>query len=185
MVWITGLPGSGKSTVSKALISLLKTKRTDAQLLSSDTLRKVMTPQPTYSLKERDSVYATLLFIANLLNENGVNVVIDATGNLRRYRENARRVIPEFMEVYLLCPLDICMDRETKRRKTHHAPSRIYARAIKGTATTVPGVGQPYEPPLRPEITLDTIHYTPEECAEKILETISNLLPRTIPRKPS
>lgn len=172
-VWVTGLPGSGKSIVSEALIRLLEQKGIPAQLLSSDALRKVLTPKPTYTLEERDIVYATLVYIAELLTKNGVNVVIDATGNLRRYRENVRRRIPRFMEAYLECPLEVCMERELKRKKTHHAPKQIYAKAMEGKAPTVPGVGQPYEPPISPEITIDTTKYTPEQAAGKILETLT------------
>jgi len=166
------LPGSGKSVVSEALIRLLEQKGIHAQLLSSDALRKVLTPKPTYSLEERDIVYATLVYIAELLTRNGVNVVIDATGNLRRYRENARRLIPRFMEAYLECPIEVCMNRESKRGKTYHAPKQIYAKAMEGKAPTVPGVGQPYEPPTNPEISIETTKLTPEEAAQKILETI-------------
>lgn len=171
-VWITGLPGSGKSVVSEALLELLGRKSVQAQLLSSDTLRKVVTPKPDYSLEERDLVYATLIYITELLTHNGVNVIIDATGNLRRYRENARKHILNFVEAYLQCPLKVCIERETKREQNYHAPEQIYDRALKGNAPNVPGVGQPYEPPLNPEITLDAAKCAPEECAQKIFEAI-------------
>lgn len=171
-VWITGLPGSGKSAVSEALLKLLEQRGAQAQLLSSDALRKVVTPKPSYSLEERDIVYSTLVYIARLLVENGANVIIDATGNLRRYRENAREQISSFIEAYLQCPLEVCMKREAKRGKTYEAPKQIYAHALKGDAPTVPGIGQPYEPPLKPEIALDTAESTPEECARKIMQRI-------------
>ena len=171
-VWITGLPGCGKSTIAFALLKMLKRKGVHAQILSSDALRKVMTPNPTYSPEERDNVYATLLFIAKLLTENGVNTIIDATGNLRRYRENARKQIDRFMEAYVKCPLEICIQRETQRGKTFYAPRKIYERALKGESSTVPGVGAPYEEPLNPEITVDSFTQTPEECARKIAEKI-------------
>ena len=174
-VWVTGLPGSGKSVVSGALLKLLNQKDVTAQLLASDALRKVLTPKPTYSLEERNIVYAALVYIAKLLTQNGVNVVIDATGNLRRYRENARKQLPRFIEAYLECPLEVCMEREAKRGKTFQAPKQIYTKALKGKAPTVPGVGQPYEPPLNPEITLDTTKLKPEECAQKIWTAVSKL----------
>jgi adenylylsulfate kinase len=167
-IWITGLPGSGKSTVANELILLLAKKHVKVQLLSSDGLRKVMTPKATYSVEERDSVYATLVYVAGLLTRNHVNVVIDSTGNLRRYRDEARIMISEFLEVYLQCPLEKCMQRESTRKLRFEAPKQIYQRAKKGLATTVPGVGQPYEPPLKPELTLDTSMCTPEECARNI-----------------
>jgi adenylylsulfate kinase len=153
-------------------LKILKQKGVRAQLLSSDALRKVLTPNPSYSLEERDIVYSTLVHIAELLTRNGVNVVIDATGNLRRYREEARRQIPSFMEVYLECPLEVCIERETKRGKTYHAPKQIYTGALEGKALTVPGIGQPYEPPLHPEITIDTTKCSPEESAQRTFETM-------------
>jgi len=171
-VWVTGLPGSGKSVVSQALLKILEQKSIHAQLFASDALRKVLTPAPTYSLEERDIVYATLVYIAKLLTQNNVNVIIDATGNLRRYRENARNQIPRFIEAYLECPLEVCVERETSRTKTHQAPKQIYKRAREGEAPTVPGVGQPYQPSLNPEITINTTKDTPEQAAQKILELI-------------
>jgi adenylylsulfate kinase len=134
-----------------------------------------MTPKPTYSIKERDIVYSSLVYIAGLLTQNGVNVIIDATGNLRRYRDEARMRIPRFVEVYLQCPMDICMEREQKRARTYHAPKKIYARASKGKSSTVPGVGQPYEEPLNAEIVLDTAKCSPRGCAEKILKKVEQL----------
>jgi len=171
-VWITGLPGSGKSVVAETLIKFLLQKGIRAQLLSSDALRKVLTPKPTYSFEERDVVYATLVYIAKLLTQNCVNVVIDATGNLRRYRENARNQIQKFMEAYLECPLEVCIERESKRTETHQAPKQIYKKALKGEAPTVPGIGQPYEPPKNPEVTINTAQCTPEQAAQKILEAM-------------
>jgi adenylylsulfate kinase len=171
-VWFTGLPGSGKSTVSAALFKLLEKEGVRAQLLSSDALRKVLTPKPSYSLEERDDVYAMVVYIAELLTKNGVNVVIDATGNRRRYRETARKRIHAFVEVYLKCPLEVCKQREAGRTLTYLAPRQIYERAKKGKAPTVPGVGQPYEPPSNPEIALDTTKCSPVKCARKVLEKI-------------
>ncbi len=171
-VWITGLPGSGKSVISRALLKLLAEKGVNAKILASDRLRGVLTPEPTYSIKERDMVYATLVFIAKLLVKNDVNVIIDATGNLRQYRENARNQLPRFMEVYLECPLQVCIQRETQRKNTHQAPEQIYKRAYQGKTNTVPGIGEPYEPPRKPEIVIDTTKNTPREAGKKILELI-------------
>lgn len=161
--------------MSEAFLALLSENRVRAQLLSSDALRKVITPKPTYSLDEREVVYASLAYVAKLLTQNGVNVIIDATGNLRRHRDTARRQISRFIEAYLKCPLDICMERERKRKKTYHAPRRIYAQALKRKGSTVPGVGQPYEEPLNPEIVLDASACSPQECAEAIWKRIMRL----------
>jgi len=171
-VWVTGLPGSGKSTVAQALLEKLKARRIHAQVVSSDMLRRVVTPQPKYTEEERDIVYAALVFVAKLLTQNGVNVIIDATGNRRRYRDEARREIPRFMEAYLQCPMEVCIQRETGRKETFHAPTDIYRKAFTGRSATVPGVGVPYEEPLQPEVTVDSEKLDPDQCAQRILEAI-------------
>lgn len=170
-IWVTGLPGSGKSIVSKTLIELLKRRGLHAQFMSSDALRKILTPIPTYSLEERTIVYSALVYIATLLTQNSVNVVIDATGNLRLYRDKARRQISRFMEAYLKCPLAVCIRREARRKRTYGAPKGIYGKADSDTST-VPGIGQPYEPPMNPEITVNAAKQKPEECAQEILTLI-------------
>lgn len=173
-VWVTGLPGSGKSVVAEALQEKLEKNNIEAQILSSDALRKAVTPEPTYTEEERDMFYSALVLVAKHLTRNGVNVIIDATGNRRRYRENARRKISHFIEVYLKCPLEVCMERESKRGKTFQAPKDIYKRALKGEAPTVPGIGATYEESLHPEVIVDSEKLSPEECAREIYETITN-----------
>lgn len=174
-IWITGLPGSGKSTIAHLLLEKLNVKNIHAQLVSIDMLRHVVTPKPSYSEEERDMVYAALVFTAELLAENSVNVIIDATGNRRRYRDEARKQIKKFIEVYLRCPLDLCMKREKHRKNTHLAPKRIYRKGLAGKSRTVPGVNVPYEEPEHPEVTIDADKQSPEESAQKIVEALKNL----------
>lgn len=172
-VWITGLPGSGKSTVAHLLAEKLKSMNIHAYVLSSDALRKVITPNPKYTEEERDIVYGALVYIAKILTDNGVNVIIDATGNRRRYRDQARREIQKFMEAYLRCPLEVCIEREAKRgMDAYGAPKEIYAKALKGESKTVPGLGAPYEEPENPDVTVDSDKLSPEECVERILRFI-------------
>lgn len=174
-VWITGLPGSGKSTIAGKLAEKLKEAGIRFQPLSIEMVRKVLTPNPSYSEEEREMVYKALAYVAELLTKNGVNVVIDATGNRRAYRDMARARIRKFMEVYVKCPLEVCMEREARRKETHGAPRGIYAKALTGESSTVPGVGVPYEEPLRPELVVDSAKLTPEESAEKIFNALIEL----------
>lgn len=167
VVWITGLPGCGKSTVSLAL----KDRVTNTVILHADELRRFVTPQPDYSEEEREYVYRTLVFTAKLICGLGHNVIIDATGNRRRWRELARESIPIFYEVYLRCPLEICAERERRRIDSHGAPKDIYKKGEKGWP--VPGVNVPYEEAQTPDIVIDTVDISPEEAAKRIAEYIS------------
>ncbi|MEM3382812.1 MAG: adenylyl-sulfate kinase [Nitrososphaerales archaeon] len=170
-VWLTGLPGSGKSTVAKVLMDKLKSNKIKAQIISSDELRKVITPEPKYTEEEREIVYGAIVYIAKILTKNGVNVIIDATGNRRKYREKARKEIKNFFEIYLYCPLETCIERESKRIETFQAPKDIYKRALEGRST-VPGIGVPYEEPINPELKIDTEKLNPDDCADKIIDLI-------------
>ncbi len=166
VIWITGLPGSGKSTVADAL----KVKVRDVVILRMDDLRKIATPHPTYSEEERDLLYRSLVFTARKLYESGKNVVIDATAHLKKWRDLVRELIPDYYEVYLKCSLEECADRERSRKDTHGAPKDIYKKA--GAGWPVPGVNVPYEEPVNPEITIDTETTEIEEAVALIMNKL-------------
>ncbi|MGD0884401.1 MAG: adenylyl-sulfate kinase [Thermodesulfovibrionales bacterium] len=148
-LWLTGLPGSGKSTIAEEM----KRLHPDFVVLRLDALRKVVTPEPTYSPSERDIVYRCLVYTARTLVEYGHTVVIDATGHLRRWRELARSMIPGYCEVYLKCPVEVCVIREREREETHGAPREIYAKGEAGWP--VPGISALYEEPVNPELLVE------------------------------
>ncbi|MBS1112234.1 MAG: Adenylylsulfate kinase [Nitrospirae bacterium] len=167
VIWITGLPGSGKSTIALAL----KESGIDAVILQSDEIRKYMTPEPDYSDKEREYVYRAVVFTAMTLHKLRHNVIIDATGNRRSWRELARKSIPNFYEIYLKCSAKVCAERERERIETHGAPKNIYEKGKEGQP--VPGINVPYELPESPEIIINTEEETPADAAEKILKFLS------------
>jgi adenylylsulfate kinase len=175
-LWVTGLPGSGKSTLSDALKAL----EPGFVILRMDELRRVATPEPTYSEEERDILYRSLVFVAKTLTGLGHNVIIDATGNLRKWRELARGLIPGYGEVYLRCPVEVCMKRERGRAETHAAPPDIYEKARRGWP--VPGVSAPYEEPVNPEVTIDAEHMPLEEQVEAVMELVVRLRKRVMER---
>lgn len=127
------------------------------RVLELDEIRKVVTPEPTYTNAERDIVYRALAYMAKLLTEAGAAVLIDATAHRSAWRELARKLIPVFAEIQLLCSLEVCREREQKHR-SGHAPRAIYARG-GGPGATIPGVDVPYEASLHAELTLNT-----DEC---------------------
>jgi len=168
-LWLTGLPGSGKSTILKELLKLLSGSGIEAVTLSLDRIRKVLTPEPAYTDEERGIVYRSLVMMAHLLvKEGGRHVIIDATGNRRAFRELGRWLIPDFAEVYIRCPLATCMEREALR-KVRPVQKDLYQRAKKGTLTgEMPGVTAPYEAPEHPEVEIQSDVLSPRESAEKI-----------------
>jgi adenylylsulfate kinase len=161
-VWITGLPASGKSTITRALVRELAFRGVDVEVLESDTLRQVLTPYPTYSAEERETFYRSMTNIGSLLVKHGVSVIFDATANRRAYRAAARSVIERFIEVHVDCALEVCMARD---------PKGIYRKAQSGQASTVPGVQAAYEPPEHPDVVVSGSGEA-SEAASIILRTL-------------
>ena len=173
-LWLTGLPGSGKSAIAKRLRAKLHNRGVHSHILSTDDLRKVMTPNPTYSEEEREHVYATIVYIASILNQNGINAIIDGTGNRQKYREYARMVLRKFALVYVRCPLQVCIAREKRRGQGVSTLSEIYQKSMDGRSTTVPGVNVPYEEPEDAEIVVDSDRMGASECADTIIGSLWN-----------
>jgi adenylylsulfate kinase len=162
-VWLTGLPASGKSTIAAELKRALAGAGLNAEVLESDELRRVLTPQPTYSLEERDLFYRALAYFGSRLVVHGVPVLFDATGHRRIYRELARSLIPQFLEVAIVCPLAVCEQRDKKG---------TYRGGYSGRSATVPGLQVNYEPPLHPDVTIDTTTTKAGPAAEAIMQTL-------------
>lgn len=161
-VWITGLPASGKSTISGALARALASRGVDVEVLESDRLRDALTPRPTYSDEERDRFYRSMAHIGSLLVKHGVAVVFDATANRRAYRAFGRQAIDRFVEVYVDCPIEVCIARD---------PKGIYRKARSGEAATVPGVQSSYEPPEHPDLTVSGTR-DPQDAVRAILRLL-------------
>jgi adenylylsulfate kinase len=164
VLWFTGLPASGKTTLAYALQRKLANANIPTFILDSDEMRAILTPQPRYSPSERDWFYGVLGQFAGLLAKSGVNVLIAATANRRHYRDQARQQITRFAEVYVHCDLETCQQRD---------PKGIYAQAQEGTAVRVPGIGSSYEPPHQPEVVVDTTLLTVDEGATAVYQQLA------------
>jgi adenylylsulfate kinase len=163
-IWITGLPGSGKSTLAKALTSELRERGVNVAVLESDTLRKVFTPEPTYEEFERIRFYSQMVYVGKILLDHGIQVIFDATANRRAWREEARRRIPRFLEVYVDTPLETCAARD---------PKGIYQRARQGEAHNVPGLQAEYEAPEKPEVIVAGERESPTDAAHRIVSKLA------------
>jgi len=172
-LWLTGLPGSGKSTILRELSQMLSESEIEAVTLSLDHIRKVLTPEPKYTEDERALVYRSLVLMAQLLVEHGEkNVIIDATGNRKEFRDLARRLIPDFAEIYVKCPLETCKAREVLRRD-QPVQKDLYRRASEGKLKgELPGISTPYEEPEDPEVLVASDVLSPHESAKKIMAYI-------------
>jgi adenylylsulfate kinase len=171
-IWLTGLPGSGKSAIARRLRARLHGRGVHSHILSTDDLRKTMTPKPTYTEEERERVYATAVYVANALNQNGINVIIDGTGNRREYRDNGRRILRKFALVYVRCPLEVAISRERRRLGIFGAPREIYEKGFTGRSDTVPGVNVPYDEPLDAEVVVDSSRLGASEAVDEILRCL-------------
>jgi protein-L-isoaspartate(D-aspartate) O-methyltransferase len=174
-VWITGLPGSGKSVIARAAAELLRTKGRPVTVLEMDVVRRVLTPTPTYSDVERDAVYRAFVYIGACLVEHGQPVIFDATAHRRAWRELARATIKNFAEVQLHCPLAVCRLREAERPRGN-APVGIYARSAQAGAR-VPGVNVDYEFARAPELDTDTVTRSVEAAAADVVGLIHRQFP--------
>ena len=162
-VRITGLPSSGKSTLAAALAKELSALGKDVAVLESDELRKILTPHPVYSEQEREIFYGAMAYVGKLLVDHGVPVIFDATANRRLYRDRARKQIAKFFEVYVSCPLAVCMERDVKG---------VYRKAQEDGTSTVPGLQAPYEPPECPDMIVSGDRDSPEVAARKLVSAL-------------
>ena len=143
VVWFTGLPSAGKTTLALAVKDRLDSRHIPCCLLDSDEIREALSPRPGYHRDARDHFYETLSSLAALLARQGLVTLVAATAHQRAYREWARAAAPRFIEVYVNTPLEICERRDTKG---------LYQRARAGEISEVPGVHLTYEPPGAPAV---------------------------------
>lgn len=141
VVWFTGLPGAGKSTLAADLAARLRAEGTIAAVLDSDEVRAALVPRPGHDEAARDAFYRSLAGLAGLLARQGLIVVVAATAHRRAWRALARAKAPRFVEVHVDTPLAECRRRD---------PKGLYARA--GELPHLPGAGVGYEPPEAPDV---------------------------------
>lgn len=154
VVWLTGLPSSGKSTLASRLRERLVARGRPSCLLDGDEVRKAMVPSPGYTPEARDAFYATLARLAALIAQQGLVVIVPATANRARYRAEARKLAPCFLEVHVAVDAEECRRRDAKG---------LYA---SGTAE-LPGNDVVYEVPEAPEVT--AVGGLDDEAVERIM----------------
>ncbi len=156
-LWFTGLSGAGKSTISAIIEQRLRDAGAKVEVLDGDVVRENLSKGLGFSKEDRDINIRRIGFVCELLSRNGVIALVAAISPYRAVREEAR--IPNFVEIYVECPLEVVTGRDVKG---------LYKKAIAGEIPQFTGVSDPYEPPLRPEVVIRSDAETPERSAEKV-----------------
>lgn len=165
-LWITGLSGAGKSTISQIVDRELRERGLNVELLDGDVVRTNLSKGLGFSKEDRDENIRRIGFVAELLTRNGVAVIVAAISPYRAIRDEVRATIGRFVEVYVECPLETLVARDVKG---------LYKRAIAGEIKNFTGVSDPYEPPLHPEVVARTSRETPAESVARILAKLEEL----------
>jgi adenylyl-sulfate kinase len=174
-LWFTGLSGSGKTTITNLLVRELRKRGSKLEVLDGDIVRENLSKGLGFSKEDRDTNIRRIAFVADLLSRNGVPVITAAISPYREIRDEARELMGErFIEVYVKASVEVCAERDVKG---------LYEKAFKGEIKEFTGVSDPYEPPLNPELTLDTEQESVEESAEKLLALLEErqLIPAAQP----
>lgn len=154
--WLTGLSCSGKSTIAKEITRALDNFSIHYELLDGDIIRTNLSKGLGCSREDRDTNVLRVGFVCNLLNKHGVNAVVAMRSPYREVREKLRLYLPNFIEVYLDTPLEVCV-------------KRLYKKAFSNQIPEFTEISFPYEPPEQPDLTLRTDEETIEQCVEKVL----------------
>jgi adenylylsulfate kinase len=160
IVWFTGLPCSGKTTLGLALTERLRAEGRQAEFLDGDVVRRELWRDLGFGKADREENIRRLGFVASLLARNGVVAVVSAVSPYRTARDHVRREVPAFVEVYVNAPLAVCEERDVKG---------MYRKARAGQLEGFTGIDDPYEAPLDPEVECRTDIETIEESLNKIL----------------
>jgi len=160
VVWLTGLPASGKTELAQRLEKELREKDLKVEVLDGDEVRKNLSPELGFSKEDRESHAKRVVYLSRLLSRNGVSVIVALISPYREFREYARSEIDRFLEIWVKCSLKTCIERD---------PKGLYQKALRGEIKDFTGIQDPYEPPLNPEVIVDTEKDTVEEGVKKIL----------------
>ncbi len=160
VLWFTGTAASGKSTIAREVEKILRERGIPVENLDADEIRKNLSPDLGYTEKDRDMNTKRLAFLAALLESHGVSALVAAVSSLQRFRDRARGMSRNFLEIYVKCPVEVCMERD---------PKGLYAKAKRGEVNDIAGLHQPYEVPVNPEVICETDKETVEENAQKVI----------------
>lgn len=162
-VWLTGLSGSGKTTIALSLAGELETCARRVEVLDGDVVRTHLSKGLGFSREDRDTNIARIAFVASLLTKHGAAVISAAISPYAQARADARDRIGNFLEVYVRCSLDALVRRDVKG---------LYRKALQGDIAHFTGVSDPYEAPQAPDVIVDTEHESVAVSVNKIVDAL-------------
>jgi adenylyl-sulfate kinase len=159
-LWFTGFSGAGKSTIAEIVVADLRRRGRRVELLDGDEVREHLSRDLGFSKADRDENIRRIGWVASVLARNGVVAVTAAISPYRAGRDEVRGWIDNFVEIHVATTLDECEARDVKG---------LYARARAGEIPEFTGVSDPYEPPVAPEVRVETAGRTPDESAAEVV----------------
>jgi adenylylsulfate kinase len=173
VIWLSGLSGSGKSTLCVSLAERLASQSRPVKILDADAVRAELCSDLGFSLTDRFENIRRLTYLAKLLANNGVLVLVAAICPLNEMRAMVRSAIPDVIEVYVDAPIETCESRD---------PKGLYKRARQGLVAQLTGIDSPFEAPLNPAVTCHTDKESISESTQKVLAAIqSRMAPSVLP----
>jgi adenylyl-sulfate kinase len=165
-VWFTGLSGAGKTTAARLLERRLHALNAPVEVLDGDLVRMRLSKGLGFSKDDRDENVRRIAFVCELLSRHGVIAIAAAVSPYRAARDEARARIPNFVEVYMECPLHVLIQRDVKG---------LYKKALAGEIPHFTGISDPYEAPHQPELTIHSARETPVESLDRIWAVLETL----------
>lgn len=162
-VWFTGLPCSGKTTVSQVVARKLRDAGLNVEVLDGDVIRTNLSKGLGFSKEDRDTNVRRVGFVCNLLSRNGTVAIAAVVSPYRHIRQELKDGIERFVEVYVNCPVEECQRRDVKG---------MYAKAMRGEITSFTGVDDPYEAPENPDVELKTLGEDVDESAARVIAVL-------------
>jgi adenylyl-sulfate kinase len=159
-VWLTGLSGAGKTTISQRVADALRERGLTVEVLDGDVVRTNICKGLGFSKADRDENVRRVGWVCHYLSANGRVAVAAFISPYREVRDELRQRIGRFVEVYVECPLETLLERDVKG---------LYKQALAGQISNFTGVNDPYEPPLEPDVTVHTDRETPEESTARVI----------------
>jgi len=168
--WLTGLSGSGKSTIALAVERRLIDRQKMVVLLDGDNVRNGLCKDLTFSEVDRRENIRRISELVKILVENGLVVLCTFISPQEEMREEAKRIIGEddFHLIFVDAPIDLCIERD---------PKGLYAKAIRGEIDEFTGISAPFDPPSRPDLVIDTAQHTMEESSQILFDYILKNIP--------